>query len=151
MARGASPAEGSLFAVSDHQWVDRVLSKFVFRTCNMMVSVFFELAICKNELSDFVINPLAGLGACLLLHSRADTSICVLSDGSNLPRSAILAPRVPKIHVDLCCLNPWMGGFRQSDLGVPHFFEVLIDRMNPEKFLRAVGWSEVGAEISFPA
>ena len=43
-----------------------------------------------------------------------------------------------------------MGGFRQSDLGVPHFFEVLIDRMNPEKFLRAVGKSEVGAEISFP-
>ena len=34
---------------------------------------------------------------------------------------------------------------------VPHFFEVLIDRMNPEKNLRAVGWSEVGAEISFPS
>ena len=31
MARGASPAEGSLFVVSDHQWIDRVLSKFVFR------------------------------------------------------------------------------------------------------------------------
>ena len=43
-----------------------------------------------------------------------------------------------------------MGVFRQSDLGVPHFFEVLIDRMNPENFLWAVGWSEVGAEISYP-
>ena len=33
---------------------------------------------------------------------------------------------------------------------VPHFFEVLMDRMNPEKNLRAIGWPEVGAEINFP-
>ena len=38
MARGASPVEGSLFVVSDHQWIDRVLSEFVFRTFTMMLS-----------------------------------------------------------------------------------------------------------------
>ncbi len=43
------------------------------------------------------------------------------------------APRVPKIHVYLCCLSPWMGVFRQSDLGVPHFFKVSLHRMEIEK------------------
>ena len=34
--------------------------------------------------------------------------------------------------------------------GAPHFFEVLRDRMNPEKNLRAIGLAQMGAEINFP-
>ena len=39
MARGASPAEGSLFVDSDHQWIDRVLSKSDVLNINVDINV----------------------------------------------------------------------------------------------------------------